>query len=271
MNKILENELGEKNPVSEERNLVSPIPRECIGDPFDLSELLIALDNFESLEVGDRETNENQEHVFHYEELNEEEEILDMTTIIEETETSLSQPVSEDDSIDDVSEILDAPSESLRIKNFKTIIIEKKPVIRELRIPLLKFPQLTMCYSFDYSKYIPGKIVTCAVLSSQNIAEKQISIKQKVIENNAKQAIAQVERSVTDLVTRSRVLLMKSQLTFQNKPIPASLNSLSEKYLKGAKNADSNQNKQEVKKRKREEKASDPKEKKKQKQSKKKK
>lgn len=266
MNRILEKELdsGEQNPVS-------PIPRECVHDPFDFSDLLLALDNLKSLEI---EKNQNQEPVFQYEEIDEEEEILDMTTIIEETEITLSQPLSEEDSTDVVAEIMDAPSVSLRIKHFKTIIIEKKPVIREPKIPLLKFPQLTMCYSFDYSKYIPGKIVTCSVLSAQNkvpISEKQISIKDKLIENNAKQAIPQAERSITDLVTRARVLLMKSQLTFQNRLIPASLNELSEKYLKGAKNDDSSQNKKEVKKRKREERAYDAKEKKKQKESKKKK
>ena len=63
-------------------------------------------------------------------------------------------------------------------------MLEKKPNSKSKTIPLLKFPQLSVCYQFNYSNYdFTSKKITYSVLTSDQtkleIPIKQIKIKSK--------------------------------------------------------------------------------------------
>ena len=45
---------------------------------------------------------------------------------------------------------------TLEMRNYKTIVREMELGKRSGYIPLFKFPQLTICYHFDYTNYITG-------------------------------------------------------------------------------------------------------------------
>ena len=146
-------------------------------------------------------------------------------------------------SFDEFTEVTKALREldtnGLKLKNFKTIIIEKEPTQREKSLPMLKFPQLTVCYHFNYHKWISEKNISYSVLTvdreKKNIPLNQIKLVQKEIKKNAKQSIPQKEKSLSDLMTASRVLLLKSQLIIQKKNIPDSINHLSNTLKEGKK------------------------------------
>ena len=42
---------------------------------------------------------------------------------------------------------------NISIKISRAIVLEKKPNSKSKTIPLLKFPQLSVCYRFNYSNY----------------------------------------------------------------------------------------------------------------------
>ena len=83
----------------------------------------------------------------------------------------------------------------LKLKIFKTIIIEKEPTQRDNSLPVLKFPQLTVCYYFNYHKWSSEKNISYSVLTvdreKKNIPLNQIKLDQKDIKKNAKQSIPQ--------------------------------------------------------------------------------
>ena len=74
---------------------------------------------------------------------------------IDEPYQTISQNTNQS-SFDEFTEVTKALREldtnGLRLKNFKTIIIEKEPTQRDNSLPMLKFPQLTVCYYFNYHK-----------------------------------------------------------------------------------------------------------------------
>ena len=96
-------------------------------------------------------------------------------------------------------------------------------------------PKLSVCYFFDYEKYISEKKIAYSVPSSHKtkllIPVSQIKENQKLLNSKVKKSIPQNETVCKDLITRSRVLLLKSQLTIQKKQVPESINNLSKKFL----------------------------------------
>ena len=80
-----------------------------------------------------------------------------------------------------------------------------------------------MCYHFNFNNYCSRKEILYSVLTSTPskllIPISQIVISEKPLKN-AKKATPQKERTIDDLLTRSRVLLLKSQLSLQKKTIP---------------------------------------------------
>ena len=111
--------------------------------------------------------------------------------------------------------------------------MEKKPVVRKKELQKLKFPQLMVAYYFDYTT---KKKILYSVLSSTTIKlevpKGQMKIGFKEIKPMAKRAIVHKENKPEDMVTRRRVLLLKSQLGLQQKAISQSINLLSTEYLK---------------------------------------
>ena len=67
--------------------------------------------------------------------------LLENPTVSKDTETLLNSNISNQSFI-------------LEIKNYQTLLIEKKLVIRKPELEMLKFPQLMVAYHFDYSRYI---------------------------------------------------------------------------------------------------------------------
>ena len=161
----------------------------------------------------------------------EQEDLLNMAFILENTES-----ITEDNELENT--LIEPPiinSIPLFISKYPTILIEKKNGIRASSIPKLSFPQLSVCYFFDYEKYISEKKISYSVLSSHKtkllIPVSQIKENQKLLNSKVKEAIPQNETVCKDLITRSRVLLLKSQLTIQKKQVPESINNLSKKFL----------------------------------------
>lgn len=60
----------------------------------------------------------------------------------------------------------DVKHSTLEIRNYKIIVREMELGKRSGYIPMLKFPQLTICYHFDYTKYLTGKKIFYSVLTS---------------------------------------------------------------------------------------------------------
>ena len=132
-----------------------------------------------------------------------------MTTLIEsfqkdkidEPYQTISQNTNQS-SFDEFTEVTKALREldtnGLKLKNFKTIIIEKEPTQRDNSLPMLKFPQLTVCYYFNYHKWISENNISYSVLTvnKKNIPLNQIKLDQKHIKKNAKQSILQKEKSL---------------------------------------------------------------------------
>ena len=94
---------------------------------------------------------------------------------------------------------------------------------------------MSVCYFFDYEKYISEKKISYSVPSSHKtkllIPVSQIKENQKLLNSKVKKSIPQNETVCKDLITRSRVLFLKSQLTIQKKQVPESINNLSKKFL----------------------------------------
>jgi len=121
----------------------------------------------------------------------------------------------------------------IEIKHYKTILLGEKPVVRKKELQKLRFPQLMVAYYFDYTT---KKKILYSVLSSATtkleVPKGQMKIGFKEIKPMAKRAIVHKENKPEDMVTRRRVLLLKSQLGLQQKAIPQSINLLSTEYLK---------------------------------------
>ena len=106
-----------------------------------------------------------------------------MTTLIESFQKAkidqqyqtISQNTNQTSSFDEFTEVTKALREldtnGLKLKNFKTIIIEKEPTQRDNSLPMLKFPQLTVCYYFNYHKWISENNISYSVLT---VDEKKI-------------------------------------------------------------------------------------------------
>ena len=90
-----------------------------------------------------------------------------------------------------------------------------------------------VAYYFDYTT---EKKILYSVLSSATakleVPKDQMKIGIKEIKPMAKRAIVHKENKPEDMVTRRRVLLLKSQLGLQKKAIPQSIKLLSNEYLK---------------------------------------
>ena len=90
-----------------------------------------------------------------------------------------------------------------------------------------------VAYYFDYTT---EKKILYSVLSSATakleVPKDQMKIGIKEIKPMAKRAIVHKENKPEDIVTRRRVLLLKSQLGLQKKAILQSINLLSNEYLK---------------------------------------
>ena len=135
------------------------------------------------------------------------------------------------------NELITIPSikHTLSVKTSRTILLEKKIENRSQIIQVLKFPQLTVCYHFNYHNFdFSLKKIKYSVLTDEvnnlEIPINQIKLKTKKI-NPLKLSIPQKEKAVIDLITRSRVLLMKSQLSLQNKPIPIDIERLAINFM----------------------------------------
>ena len=128
---------------------------------------------------------------------------------------------------------------TLSIIYSRTVVLEKKRREEDKYVPILKFPQLSVCYHFDYHQFDSStKKVKYSVLTGNwnkmEIPSKQIKLKEKKVKP-PKLSIPQREKQAVDLVTRSRVLPMKNQLSLQNKPIPNSIQSLVSDFMKKTK------------------------------------
>lgn len=62
-----------------------------------------------------------------------------------------------------------------------------------------------------------------------------------MLNSKVKKVIPQNETLCQDLITRSRVLLLKNQLTIQKKQVPESINNLSKKILETRKKRKANE------------------------------
>ena len=97
-------------------------------------------------------------------------------------------------------------------------------------IPMLKFPQLTICYHFDYTNYLTGKKIFYSVLTSTKTKLEtpfsQISLGRKDNNKSNKRSKPQKHSSVKDSLTPNRVLLLKSHFIIQKKTIPDLINKV---------------------------------------------
>ena len=233
LNNILESEF-EKYRIGyiESGGDLSPIPHE-LDSSFNFSDIQEVLQNISSFsQVAATE--------YEYEEDNSEEELEDITflvqSMIEEPSVLLENPTVSKDTEILLNSNTSNQSFVLEIKNYPTLLIEKKPVIRKPELEMLKFPQLMIAYHFDYSRYITENKILYSVLSSSEtkleVPTNQIKVDYKKMKPSAKKAIIHKETKPEDMVTRRRILLMKGQLGLQKKPIPESINLLSIEYLK---------------------------------------
>jgi hypothetical protein len=206
--------------------------------------------NLQHLNMEEEKENEEEREKEEEEEEEENQEIEDkndinnMTLIIETTSLDplntgfIETNEREDQTIETEN---DTPSIkfTLSIKSSRTVVLEKKRREGDKYVPILKFPQLSVCYHFDYHQFdLSTKKIKYSVLTGDSnkmeIPSKQIKLKEKKVKP-PKLSIPQREKQAVDLVTRSRVLLMKSQLSLQNKPIPNSIQSIVSDFMKKTK------------------------------------
>ena len=132
---------------------------------------------------------------FEYEEDNSDEEIQDIIEIIEsmvEDSSLLSNTSTEVSEVMENSDNLENSNQSfvIEIKHYKTILLEKKTVVRKKELQKLRFPQLMVAYYFDYTT---EKKILYSVLSSATakleVPKDQMKIGIKEIKPMAKRAI----------------------------------------------------------------------------------
>ena len=86
----------------------------------------------------------------------------------------------------------------LEIKNYQTLLIEKKLVIRKPELEMLKFPQLMVAYYFDYSRYIIENKILYSVLSSSEtkleVPTNQIKVDYKKMKPSAKKRLLYIRK-----------------------------------------------------------------------------
>ena len=65
---------------------------------------------------------------------------------------------------------------NLKIRNYRTIVLEKEPTVRSSSLNMLKFSQLSICYHFNYFKYITEKSIAYSILSYEK--ERDVPLNQ---------------------------------------------------------------------------------------------
>ena len=177
LNSIIQSEL-EKNKLANMEDdsndeIVPPSPiKHCENDisSFEFTEILENLQRIQEEEYGNE---------FEYEEINEEEEITDMITIIQSNQDSILLEEEEIYQLDELKiKLLEVENErtNLKIRNYRTIVLEKDPTVRSSSLNMLKFPQLSICYHFNYFKYITEKSIAYSILSYEK--EREVPLNQ---------------------------------------------------------------------------------------------